>query len=115
MTAPVSFGSSGSPVFNRKGEVIGVVTSSLIGDTRNSIRAISVKLIKDKISSENITEIKESGLEYYINTAFYWNSLGIAYGNLGMYKEEIEAYKQAIKINLIMQMLIVISVLPMAI
>ena len=99
MTALVSPGSSGSPVFNKNGEVIGVVTSSPISETRNSSFAISVKLIKDKISSKRVIAIKESGLEDYINTAIYWNQLGVAYGDSGMYKEAIEAYKQAIKID----------------
>jgi len=99
MVALISPGSSGSPVFNRNGEVIGVVTSSPISETRNSSFAISVKLIKDKISSKRVIAIKESGLEDYINTAIYWNQLGVAYGDSGMYKEAIEAYKQAIKID----------------
>jgi tetratricopeptide (TPR) repeat protein len=99
MTALVSPGSSGSPVFNKNGEVIGVVTSSPISETRNSSFAISVKLIKDKISSKSVTSIKESGLEDYINTAIYWNNLGVTYRKSGMNKEAIDAYKQAIRID----------------
>jgi len=99
MTALVSPGSSGSPVFNKNGEVIGVVTSSPISETRNSSFAISVKLIKDKISSKSVTSIKESGLEDYINTAIYWNNLGVTYSKSGMNKEAIDAYKQAIRID----------------
>jgi len=99
MSAPVSPGSSGSPVFNRNGEVIGIVTSSHISETRNSSFAISVKLIKDKISNKSVTAIKESGLEDYINTAIYWNHLGGTSIKSGMYKVAIEAYKQAIRID----------------
>ena len=99
MTAPVSPGSSGSPVFNRNGEVIGVVTSSHISETRNSSFAISVKLIKDKISSKSVTAIKDSGLEDYINTAIYWNHLGGTSIKSGMYKVGIAAFKHAISID----------------
>ncbi len=99
MTAPVSPGSSGSPVFNRNGEVIGVVTSSPISETRNSSFAISVKLIKDKISSKSVTAIKESGLGDYINTAIYWNHLGGTSIKSCMYKVGIAAFKQAISID----------------
>ncbi len=96
MTVPASPGSSGSPVFKRNGEVIGVVTSSSISGTRNSCFAISVKLIKDKISSKSVTAIKESGLEDF---AMYWFYLGGAYGKSDRYEEAIEAYKQAISID----------------
>jgi len=96
MTVPASPGSSGSPVFKRNGEVIGVVTSSSISGIRNSCYAISVKLIKDKISSKNVTAIKESGLE---DLAMYWFYLGGAYGKSDRYEEAIEAYKQAIRID----------------
>ena len=96
MTVPASPGSSGSPVFKRNGEVIGVVTSSSISGIRNSCYAISVKLIKDKISSKNVTAIKESGLE---DLAMYWFYLGGAYGKSDRYEEAIETFKQAIRIN----------------
>jgi tetratricopeptide (TPR) repeat protein len=101
-TIPVSPGSSGGPVFSRNGEVIGVVTTGYSGEVRNSSLtslAISVKLIKDKISSKSITAIKESGLEDYMNTAMYWNTLGSTYYKSGKYEEAIESYKQAIRID----------------
>ncbi len=99
MTAPISFGSSGGPVFNRNGEVIGVATFIISTETRNLSFAMPVKLIKDKISSKRVTAIKESGLEDYKQTVEYWLLLGVAYHKKGMCKEELEAYKQAIRIN----------------
>jgi tetratricopeptide (TPR) repeat protein len=98
MTAPASPGMSGSPVVNRNGEVVGVVTSGSSA-LHNFSSAISVKLIKGKISSERVTSIKESGLEDYINTASYWNSFGLAYYESGKYKDAIDAYKRAIKVD----------------
>ncbi|MGR3174155.1 MAG: S1C family serine protease [Candidatus Scalindua sp.] len=67
ITAPISPGSSGGPVFNINGEVIGVVTF-LIQSAQNLNFAMPVKLIKDKISSKRVTAIKGSGLEDYEKT-----------------------------------------------
>ncbi len=98
ITAPVSPGSSGGPVFNINGEAIGVVTF-LIQEAQNLSFAMPVELIKDKISSKSVTEIKGSGIEDYEMTAEYWFYLGNAYDDLGKYEEAIESYKQAIRID----------------
>lgn len=98
ITAPISPGSSGGPVFNKNGEVIGIVTFIIQG-AQNINFAMPVNLIKDRIDTRKVTTIKDSGIEDYKKTAEYWFYLGVAYGNLGMYKEEIEAYKQAIRIK----------------
>jgi len=98
ITAPVSPGSSGGPVFNRNGEVIGVVTM-LIKEAQNLNFAMPVKLIKDKISSKSVTEIKGSGVEDYEMTAEYWFYLGIAHADLGKHEESVESFKQAIRLD----------------
>ena len=99
MTAPTSDGSSGGPVFNKDVEVIGIATSGISNNSRNLSFAMSVKMIKDKIGNKRITEIKESGLGNYENTATYWNSLGVEYSKSGSYEYAIEAYKKVVRIN----------------
>lgn len=97
ITAPVSAGSSGGPVFNKSGEVIGIATF-LIEGGQNLNFAMPVNLIKDKISSKKVTSIKTE-IEDYKKTAEYWFVIGYYFVDLGMYKEAIEAYKQAIRIK----------------
>src|SRR4030042_3723459 len=58
ITAPTSPGSSGAPVFNKNGEVIGVATLSS-KRIRNLTYAVPINLIKDKISAKNITALKD--------------------------------------------------------
>ena len=98
ITAPISPGSSGSPVFNNNGEVIGIATF-LIKEAQNLNFAMPVNLIKDKIGSKKFTALKELEIEDYKKTAEYWFNLGFAYDESGKYKEAIESYKEAIRIK----------------
>jgi tetratricopeptide (TPR) repeat protein len=58
-----------------------------------------VNVIKDKFSLKKTIALQDAGIENYTKSAEYWFYLGVAYGDLGMHKEAIEAYKQAIRIN----------------
>jgi len=126
ITAPVSMGSSGSPVFNLKGEAIGIATF-LIEGGQNLNFAIPVKYVanllneskkpKKKIkpalepapeapapapSPEPVDELEKAKAEVRKNpdSAEAHYGLGVVYGrDLGMYKEAVEAYKQAIRIK----------------
>ena len=98
ITAPVSRGSSGGALFNKNGEVIGIVTF-LIEEAQNLNFAMPVNLIKNKISGKKVIALKDSALEDYEKTAEYWFYLGYYYGEAKMHREALEAYKQAIRIK----------------
>ena len=99
ITAPVSPGSSGGPVFNKEGKVIGIVTSSLIKNAQNLNFAMPVNLIMDKIDSKKVTALKDAGIADYKETADYWFQKGNSFFEAGKYEEAIESYKQAIRIK----------------
>jgi len=97
ITAPISQGSSGGPVFNKDGEVIGVATF-LIKESQNLNFALSINRIKDKIS-EKVISLREAEFLDFKKTAEYWFILGYLSANAGMYREAIEAFKKAIMIK----------------
>lgn len=98
ISAPISHGSSGGPVFNEKGEAIAVATS-MLEDAQNLNFAMPVNLIKDKINNKKILPLAETVVTNYTETAEYWFWSGYyLYGN-GKYKEAIESYKQTIRIK----------------
>ena len=98
ITAPISPGSSGGPVFNKNGEVIGIATFSVEG-AQNLNFAMPVNLIKDRINIEKVTALKDAEIEDYKETAEYWFGLGYYLLEAGLNKESIEAFKQAIRIK----------------
>ena len=67
ITAPVSSGSSGGPVFNNNGEVIGIATF-LIEEAQNLNFAMPVNLIKHKLQAKKTTALKDSALGDYKKT-----------------------------------------------
>jgi len=86
ITAPISPGSSGSPVVNMKGEVIGVATFQLMeGQNLNFV-----------IPSERIAKLKQDKGKTLAEWQF---QTGVAYYELGRYSEAVESFKQAIRIN----------------
>jgi len=126
-TAPISRGSSGSPVLNMKGEVIGVVVGYSIVEGESLNFAISVDRVKGLLSDSQTTprklvELVNREEEIWIglllnaryeelinylkirikrnpNNAMAHFYLGLAFGRLSRSNEAIEAYKGAIRIE----------------
>jgi len=59
ITAPVSEGSSGGPVFNDNGEVIGIVTF-LIKEAQNLNFAMPINVLKSRIADKKVTSFQKA-------------------------------------------------------
>jgi Tfp pilus assembly protein PilF len=99
ITAAFSVGSSGGPVFNKSGKVIGIATFIISGDVKNIHFAVPISHIKDKISDKNITVIRDALSEDYRLSAVYWLNVANDFNKSGRYTDALKAYKKAIKIN----------------
>ena len=96
---PISKDSSRGLAFNKNGEVIGMATSP-IEEAQNLNFSMPTNLIENKIIAKEVIALKkDSEIEDYKKSAEYWFNLGVTYANSGMYKEAIEAFKQAIRIK----------------
>jgi tetratricopeptide (TPR) repeat protein len=97
ITAPISQGSSGSPLFNMNGEVIGIITF-LTNRADNNIFAIPSELFRDKWKGREMTSIKEI-IKGYRNTPTYWFYLGYYLSEAGAYKEAVDVLREAIRLK----------------
>ncbi len=97
ITALVSHGTSGSPLFNRDGEVIGIATF-LMKRVENLIFAMPAELFKDKFKSRGMIPLKDI-VKDYKNTAEYWFYLGYYLSEAGAHKEAIGIFREAIRLK----------------
>ena len=134
VTAPISPGSSGSPVINMKGEVIGIAAFFVVAGQNLNFAIPGERIaklatgqgetlsdreegrIKDRLASaEGLyatglhflwAEDYEKALPYFVETvkrkpdhAAGYFQIGYCLAKLGQYKEAIESYKQALRID----------------
>ena len=98
MTAPISSGSSGGPVLNRKGEVIGIsVSVHPDPDAQNINFAIPVNKLKKLLTrAETATPLRQGSKSIPAKTYFNW---GNKKSDLGDYVGAIADYTQAIHLK----------------
>ena len=98
MTAPISPGSSGGPVLNSKGEVIGVSFMTLVGG-QNLNFAIPSRYLTElltKSKSKPAKPLAQGNRSISAKTYFMWGNTKY---DLGDYKGAITDYTQAIRLN----------------
>jgi tetratricopeptide (TPR) repeat protein len=101
ITAPISPGSSGGPVFNEQGEVIGVSTFVVQGSGSLNF-AMPINLIKDKINAKDITPINDlakSAIPDVANSSNFWIQNGCMLFAQKKYKEALESFRKAVAIK----------------
>jgi tetratricopeptide (TPR) repeat protein len=98
ITAAISPGSSGAPVFNGRGEAIGIATF-LVAEAQNINFAMPISLIKDKLNATTVVTAGEACSADFTKTAECWFYQGVAYGSNGMYERSVEAFGKAIQIK----------------
>ena len=96
MTAPISPGSSGGPVLNSKGEVIGVSFMTLVGGQNLNFAIPSRYLTELLTKSKPATPLAQGNRSISAETYFMW---GYTKSDLGDYKGAITDYTQAIRLN----------------
>ncbi len=98
MTAPISPGSSGGPVFNSRGEVVGIATF-LIADTQNLNFALPVYLIEAGLSKEILVEPQDACKVDFSETAACYFFQGLAYGTTGQLDRAANAFERSLTID----------------
>jgi S1-C subfamily serine protease len=96
ITASFSQGSSGGPVFNKNGEVIGIATAG-ISKAGNLKFIVSIERLKDMLVSGEISEFSDTFGTKDKRSSGYWLERGDSFYKSGKYTEAIEAYQKTIK------------------
>ena len=98
MTAAISPGSSGGPVFNERGEVVGIATF-LIADTQNLNFALPVNLVIPGLSKKELVSTQNACQVDYNGIAACWYYQGLAWGAAGKYDKAEDAFKHSLTID----------------
>lgn len=98
MTAAISPGSSGGPVFNSRGEVIGIATF-LIAETQNLNFAMPINLITAGLSKKELVSPQDACKLDFNETASCWLYQGLAYGSIGQHDRAADAFRRALNID----------------
>lgn len=93
ISAPVSRGSSGGPVINLKGDIVGVATFVIIGGQNLNFAIPGYKII------ELISKAKDLSVKPDNDLVDMYLRHGTVYANKGDYSTAISYYDKAIKIN----------------
>jgi tetratricopeptide (TPR) repeat protein len=98
MTASISPGSSGGPVFNGQGEVVGVATF-LIAETQNLNFALPVNLVLPGLSKKDLVSLGDACRIDFTQTASCWFYQGLAYGATGQFGSAVDAFKRSLALD----------------
>lgn len=98
ITAPVTKGFSGSPVFNESGEVIGIATF-FTDEAQPFYFAMPVAGIKNRLSLTKFIPLDEAARIVPEDTAEHWFNLAVAYESLSLYTDASGAYQNAVRIK----------------
>lgn len=97
IATPASEGSTGGPVFNKKGELIGIVTF-LIQGAKNLYYAVDPTLLRE-VDDKKVVPFENAGLEDYRKIPEHWLNIGLYCALAGLQQEAIDAYYQALRLK----------------
>ncbi len=98
MTAAISPGSSGGPVFNVRGEVVGIATL-IIAETQSLNFAMPVSIITAGLTKKDPVSPRDACRVDFNQTATCFIYQGLAYGLAGQYDRAADAFKRSLTID----------------
>ncbi len=98
MTAAISPGSSGGPVFNTRGEVVGIATL-ILAETQNLNFAMPVNIVTAGLTKNNPVSPRDACRVDFNETATCFSYQGLAYGSTGQHDRAADAFKRSLTID----------------
>ena len=79
ITAPISHGSSGGPVFDQTGNVIGLSTAMLVGNGMENLNfAVPVSFLEPYLSNQSVRPLKELAADSATHTVLFHGYIGLS-------------------------------------